>query len=82
MEPLYKEKAIVNSRTDNSQTREKDPNEIGALWTKQTKNGHDYFSGSINGQRIVVFKNWRKKNDKQPDWFVLRSTPQANGQGD
>ncbi len=54
----------------------KDPNEIGALWTKQTKHGNDYFTGTINGQRVVVFKNQKKRSDKSPDWRVLKSEPQ------
>lgn len=58
------------------QRQGKDPNEIGALWTKQTKHGHDYYSGTINGVRVVVFKNTKKQSEKSPDWRVLKSEPQ------
>lgn len=53
----------------------RDPNEIGALWTKQTKHGHDYFTGTVHGEKIVVFANTKKRSDKSPDWRILKSTP-------
>lgn len=50
----------------------KDPNEIGALWSKTNAHG-EYFTGSINGQPVVVFKNKHKPEDSnQPDWRVLK----------
>ena len=51
---------------------ERDPNELGALWEKSGKHGA-YMTGTINGVAVVVFKNSRKANDKQPDWRVLKS---------
>jgi len=55
----------------------KDPNEIGALWTKTSKSGSEYFSGTVNGQAVVVFKN-SSDNPKAPQWRVLKSLPKAN----
>lgn len=48
---------------------------IGALWARVSGKGTAYFSGEINGQKIVVFANSRKDNEKQPDWVVYKSTP-------
>jgi len=53
---------------------------IGALWSKQSKNGANYLSGSveIDGKKtqIVVFKNKFKEQDKHPDWKIFISQPQ------
>lgn len=53
---------------------EKDPNEIGALWEKQSSRG-TYMTGTINGVKVVVFHNGKKNSDKSPDWRVLKSKP-------
>ena len=49
---------------------------IGALWSKKTKEGQEYFSGVISDLRgdiqIVVFKK-DKKTDNQPDYDILLS---------
>lgn len=59
---------------------EKDPNEIGALWSKTGARG-EYFTGTINGEPVVVFRNDRKlEGSKAPDWRVLR--PKAKGADD
>lgn len=47
---------------------------IGALWFKQ-KNGKDYFTGEVNGQKIVVFQNGFKQSDKHPDYVIYKSKP-------
>lgn len=52
----------------------KDDDEIGALWAKTGAKG-DYFTGTVNGERIVVFKNGNKKSDKSPDFRILKSKP-------
>lgn len=53
---------------------EKDPNEIGALWEKSSAKG-PYMTGTINGEKVVLFKNGQKRSDKSPDWRVLKSKP-------
>lgn len=53
----------------------KDPDELGALWSKTSAKG-DYMTGTINGQKVVVFRNLHKpEGSTQPDWRVLRSKP-------
>lgn len=59
----------------------KDPNEIGALWEKAGSKG-PYMTGTINGERIVVFKNGNKGSEKSPDWRVLKSQPRPQTPAD
>ncbi len=53
---------------------DKDPDELGALWENEGPNGL-YMTGTINGVKVVVFKNRKKTETKQPDWRVLKSKP-------
>ena len=52
---------------------------IGALWSKKTSEGKDYFTGAISDLRgeiqIVVLKNDKKQNENQPDYDILLSEP-------
>ena len=50
---------------------EKDPNEIGCLWAKQSNKG-PYLSGEINGAQVVCFPV-KSDNPKAPAWRVLKS---------
>lgn len=51
-----------------------DPNELGALWVKQSAKG-EYMTGTINGVKVVVFRNNNKREEKHPDWRVMKSVP-------
>ena len=51
--------------------QKKNPDELGALWEKQSERG-TYFTGTVNGQAVVVFKNDRKTGN-QPDYRVLKA---------
>jgi hypothetical protein len=53
---------------------EKDPNELGALWEKVGAKW-PYMTGTIGGERVVVFKNGNKNSEKSPDWRVLKAKP-------
>jgi len=53
---------------------QKNPDEIGALWVKTSPKG-EYMTGTINGERVVLFRNAKKASDKSPDWRVLKSKP-------
>ena len=50
---------------------------IGALWSKETTEGLEYFTGVISDLRgeiqIVVFKNDKKESENQPDYNILLS---------
>ena len=61
---------------------EKDENEIGALWQKESARG-TYFTGVINGEKVVVFRNGNKKEgSKAPDLRVLKSKPKPEAADD
>lgn len=56
----------------------KDENERGALWEKTSAKG-TYFTGTIDGEPCVIFKNTNKKEGSNaPDWRVLKPTPKAD----
>ena len=54
---------------------------IGAFWINESQSGKKYLSGSVtvNGvtQKVVVFKNDYKQEDKHPDYRVYESTPKG-----
>jgi uncharacterized protein (DUF736 family) len=52
--------------------RQQNPDELGALWEKSGGRG-PYMTGTINGVKVVLFKNDRKSSDKSPDWRVLKA---------
>lgn len=61
---------------------------IGALWTKQSKNDLEYYSGNITWKgekiKIVVFANTKKEPDNPehenyPDYNILLNTPRSQG---
>ena len=59
--------------------------EIGALWLRKSASGNKYLSGHITSgddgdieesrERVIVFANKDKKNDKAPDYRIYRSEP-------
>ena len=55
--------------------REKDPNELGALWVKSGAKG-EYMTGEVSGVRVVCFRN-TSTSEKAPQWRVLKSTPKG-----
>lgn len=55
--------------------KEKNPDQIGALWCKVSEKGRPYMSGVIDGiGPVVIFEN-RKTALNQPDYRVLKSKP-------
>jgi len=51
---------------------------IGALWTKKTRNGGEFYAGMIelDGKqtRIVVWPTREKKSEKSPDYTINLDT--------
>jgi uncharacterized protein (DUF736 family) len=56
---------------------ERNPDELGALWEKSSARG-PYMTGTINGVKVVLFKNGNKTSDKSPDWRVLKAKPRGD----
>ena len=55
----------------------KNPDELGALWESTSQRG-TYMTGTILGQKVVLFRNDRKApGSKEPDWRVLKSKPKG-----
>ena len=59
--------------------------EIGALWSKRSKNGEEYMTGSVQAdggkvEKIVVFINRHKKSEKQPDYRILRARERSDAE--
>lgn len=55
---------------------DKNPDELGALWIKQSQRG-EFMTGTVNGQPVVVFRNtYKTEGSNAPDWRVLKSKPQ------
>jgi len=53
---------------------EKNPDEMGALWTKTDRKGQTFMSGEINGQKVVVFAT-NSTSAKAPHWRIFKSRP-------
>lgn len=56
---------------------QKDQAEIGCLWEKTSARG-TYFTGTVNGEPVVIFRNDRKApGSKQPDYRVMKPKPKT-----
>ncbi len=40
------------------------------LWKRKTQKGHDMLTGSIGDERIMIFKNEFKTEEKHPDYII------------
>ena len=66
--------------TDNKDKNEWTDREIGALWINvKQSDGSKYLTGSINGEKVVVFKNKsHEENDKAPYFRVYKHQEREN----
>lgn len=55
---------------------EKDPDEVGALWSKTGRKG-EYLTGNIEGVGPVVCFAVKSAHAKAPTWRVLKAKPRA-----
>ena len=56
----------------------KNPDEIGALWARDSAKG-PYLTGEVNGVKVVCFQN-HSGNPKAPAWRVMKSRPKADAE--
>lgn len=61
----------------------RNPNEIGAIWQKESSAGKIYYFGKIQidgkEHQFVMFKNdYKEPGSKQPDWRIQKSVPNPN----
>lgn len=52
---------------------------IGSLWVNKEKG---YMNGTINGERVIIFKNGFKQEEKHPDYIVYKSKPKEEKKED
>jgi uncharacterized protein (DUF736 family) len=53
-----------------------DNRELGALWVNQKQDGTKYLTGSVNGEKVIVFKNqYKEENAKAPDFRIYKQQP-------
>lgn len=52
--------------TDKKENKEWDNRELGALWVNvKQSDGSKYLTGTINGEKVIVFKNkYKDENEK------------------
>lgn len=49
---------------------------IGGLWLNRTKETNEiYFSGYLNGAKLLIFKNRFKETENQPDYIMNVVSP-------
>lgn len=71
---------------NNENGRGRNPNEVGAAWLKQTKNGDDYISIVLNPEAtqgldlpncfIDMYVNTKKSKPNQPDYRIVAKPKQ------
>ena len=82
---------LINSMTNSTQNNQGDwkNREVGALWKKAAANGKSSFCtgyvisdelGNKVKQRVIMFSNKTKSNEKSPDFIIYLSNEQENGE--
>jgi hypothetical protein len=56
-------------------------NDRGALWKRKGDRGPLY-TGTLNGERVAVWENDKRGNEKAPDLRIVKDTPKPSAQGD
>jgi len=44
--------------------------QLAAFWKKESKNNRTYYQGKLGDGRLLLFKNEKKENEKQPDLIL------------
>lgn len=57
------------------ETQENKNEFVGGIWVKESANGVQYLSISINGVNYVAFENKNRNSNKSPDYSVKISAP-------
>lgn len=57
------------------ETQENKSEFVGGIWVRESANGVQYLSISINGVNYVAFENRNRTSDKSPDYSVKVSAP-------
>ena len=47
--------------------------ELGALWVHVKPDGTKYLTGSVNKEKIIIFKNkYKEENERAPDFRIYK----------
>lgn len=57
------------------ETQESKNDFVGGIWVKESANGVQYLSISLDGIKYVAFENKNKTSDKSPDYSIKKSKP-------
>ena len=78
----------MTTNNTNTQTKQNNQTEIGALWKRQSQKGQKYLAGTIRQQddmgqkietKIVIFPLDNKSHPNSPDFRIYLSTLPAKG---
>lgn len=53
----------------------------GGLWIRKSAKGETYMTGTLGGVKVLIFKNKRKRNERDPD-YTLCFDHAKRGEGD
>lgn len=57
--------------------------QVGLLFKNKSKSGKEYFSGAINGVKVVVFNSGKKTKNGNEMWNIMEADePREPGEGD
>ena len=54
---------------------------VTGLWENETSRGDKYFSGSIGGAKVLIFKNGYKDKENQPDYILYFANNKRDEEG-
>lgn len=55
---------------------------LTGLWkNKSRKTGKDYLGGKLGAAQILIFKNEKKRGEKDPEYIMYAATPQRRDAG-
>ena len=58
---------------------EEKPISIGALWINTKKDGAEYLTGVINGEKVICWRNnYKKDGENSPDWRIYKGIKRDN----
>lgn len=49
---------------------------VCGLWKHQTNQGEEYYSGTLGGAKILIFKNRHKQEERHPDFNMCMAPKQ------
>ena len=55
--------------------------ELGALWVHTKPDGTKYLTGSVNNEKVIIFKNkYKEENERAPDFRIYKQKTLDQGE--